>query len=253
MAKRINSAQRLYVILKVAAEQSGQNNIGDVWAHSFNIENKSTIKRNHEVVENLGLLYNQFEVTKDLVEKTDYSSELYQFAFGRIDRILSVDNLSSKWASLKNHLTPDTLLTINWLSEVLPDEKTVLDKEFINEIEKQLSLLKESLAREQVPTSLKAFIERQVEIIEKALRQYGIIGTKSFRDALYKGYSSSHENGDIIAANKESDELSALGKVWKKLKEVPGVVINTNKTLEAGASIVEKGQKLLDFFQNLQP
>lgn len=252
MAKRNNSAQRMYAILKAAAAQPDGTKISDVWAKAFNIEIKTSTKRDLEVVENLGHLHNQFEITQSLIKQTDYSNELYQFSFNHIDRVLSVQNLSSQWSTLKSHLTPDTLLAINWLSEVLPNEDNSIDSNFVKEIEKQLSQLKKLLEADNVPLSLKIFVERQIEIIEKALRQHGIMGTKALRDALYQGYSSSHENENIVTDYEQSKELSALGKVWKQIKSVPGVVVKSNKVLEAGAGVVEKGKKAIEFLENFQ-
>ncbi len=246
----------MLVILKAAAIQPDQTKISDVWANAFKIEIKASTKRDLEVVENLGLLHNQFEDTQRLIAQTDYSEELYQSSFNRIEKVLSVQSLSSHWSGLKNHLAPDTLLAINWLSEVLPNEENSIDSDFVKEIEKQLSQLSKSLEGDDVPLSLKIFVERQIEIIEKALRQHGIMGTKALRDAMYQGYSNSHENENenenIVAEHEQSKQLSALGKVWKQIKNAPGVIVKSNKVLEAGAGVVEKGQKAIEFLENFQ-
>lgn len=252
MAKRKNSAQRLFKILKDASSQNEKSSIADVWAHSFGLEKDKSTKRDLEVVENLNLAHGQFEITKQLVEGTDYSPELYQFAFNRIDRVLSVANLSSQWGSLKSHLAPDTLLAINWLSEVLPDEAVNLNKEFIEEIEKQLKELKKLISSREVPAGLKILVERHIEIIEKALRKNEIVGSRAIRDALYEGFSNSHDNSTVVAEHEGTEELSRLGKIWQTMKKAPGAVINTNRALEAGADLIEKGQKAIDFMDNFQ-
>jgi len=252
MAKRNNSAQRMLVILNAAVAQPDGDTISDVWAKSFNLGIEKTTKRDLEVVESLGILYGQFEITKSLIAQTDYSEELYRKSFNRIDGVLSIQNLSSQWTGLKHNLAPETLLAINWLSEVLPDEENSVDSDFVKGIEEQLLQLKKSLEVDNVPLSLKIFVERQIEIIEKAFRQHGVMGTKALRDALYQGYSNSHENDSIVTEYEQSNELSILGKVWNQIKNIPGVVIKTNKALEAGAGVVGKGQKAIEFLENFQ-
>lgn len=250
MAKRRNSAMRLHQILKAAAAQGKNTKIVDVWAHSFGLTDKPSTKRDLEVVENLGLAHKQFELMQELADQSDYSAELYQMAFNRIDRVLMVGNLLNPWSTLSSHLTADTLLAIEWLSEVLPDEASAIDSEFAKEIENQLSELQKLLEKSKASAGLKGFVERQISIIEKALRQNSIIGTKAIRDALYEGFSSSHENQQTIDENEDTEELGRLGKVWQKMKKAPGAVINTNKALEAGGELLEKGQKAISFFDN---
>lgn len=252
MPKRNNSAQRMHVILKEASAQDDRKSIGEVWAHAFGLSEGTSTQKDLEIVENLALLHNQFETTKTLARQTDYTEDLYISAFNRIDAVLNIKNLSSQWASLKSHLAPDTLLAINWLSEVIPDEINTIDSAFIENIQEQLANLKVLLNDESVPISLKSFIEHQIKIIEKALRQHDIMGTRALRDALYQGYSNSQENHEVISDNEASQELSALSKVWELVKKAPGVVVSTNKTLNSGSEIIEKGQKAVEFFQNFQ-
>jgi len=73
MAKRTNSAQRMFVILKKASAQPDGAKIRDVWANAFNVKIQTSTKRDLEVVENLGLLHSQFQVTQSLIAQTDYS------------------------------------------------------------------------------------------------------------------------------------------------------------------------------------
>jgi hypothetical protein len=252
MTKKNNSANRLHTILKSAVGKNDKNTASEVWAEVFGINISAKNKKDLEVVGNLRLLHTQLEITKELADKSEYSPELYSFAFSRIEKVLSVQNISAAWNHYKGNLTADTLLSISWLSEVLPEDQYQIDTETIESIKKQIDDLRKTLENEGLPTALKTFIESQLEIIEKSLIKQEILGVKAIRDALYNGYSETSDNQNIINENSTSKELSKLGSIWKKMKRIPGVVISTNDAIDAGTNMVDKAVRTIDFIQNFQ-
>jgi hypothetical protein len=250
MTKINNSASRLYKILFKSSNFDDRNKASEVWVDIFGIEEKSKTKKSIEVIDNLGLLHAQFELVKEQAEASGFSKELYKFAFDRIEHVLLAENLTQNWANFKVHLGADTLLAINWLSEVFPKDEFQVDSKVIQEINELLNTLKSKINSENIPDNLKRFIENQIYTIEQALSKQEIIGVRAFRDGLYKGYNQTNDNTDVVEEHSDSEHLKTLGSVWSKIKKVPGVVVSSDKFLNASSGVFNKTIKLIDYISN---
>lgn len=240
-----NSAYRVYQILYAACKQPGHQKIWQVFAEVFGVRHSNGRKLIAEVNRLLDLFFDEFELAKAQMQATDFSRDLYQGAFIAIEQHLSLDFMYNDWQGQKQAIQP-ALHSLKFCSEVLPHEVDFIEVDNLKLIEEAVDELRTRLQDSDLPSDVKAFIQGHIHIIEKALRDYQIIGAKAFKSAMYEGYVHSAENADIITEYEDTKEMGLLGKAWGGVKKAASVTLGNEKVLTAGTKLAELGMKIAE-------
>lgn len=251
MTTKRNAAQRLLTVAKKLGPQIKTTPVMKVWGTVLELEDIPEARREHEIATNLRLLHGQVQAVTNYANQAEIPPELFTRAMKQLDSGFSVINLNGQWETKAGQFDVLMQLTLGWLAHLMPDETNTITDSLRDELEKTLNNLNEILSVNDVPPSLKKFVEEQVEIIKKGLRQSNIIGPKAMADALYEGMTSASENTEVIKEHSESKAVSALLTAWKVVKKTPGMAIKTNNALGAAGGLAGKGLRALQFFQDL--
>jgi hypothetical protein len=198
----------------------------------------------------LGLLYQQVERTREQMESSGFSSDLYEPAFETIYARINPGTLFIQWGDHREHIR-NTLHTLKFCSEALPDEEELIGKDALESIKTGLDDLEISLEVSVLSDDAKSFIRHHIALIRKAIRDYEIVGVEAFRTATYEGYADYVRNLDTVLEIHDKEEFTLLEKTWLRVKKSADLTVKAEKLLTAGTKLYEMGDKAADYIERL--
>lgn len=235
MYKHNNSAARIHALLTKATSHQSDKALYQVLADVFDVHGATEAETGQLVLPRLNWFYVELELLEGQVRSSQLSAHLYDGAFSRVRMVISPINLASSWSSMRGNLTPDVLLAIAFCSELLPDEEAGIPPGELAEISAEVDALSDLVRESSVPDALRQLIEHQLQLIRIALNQYPIQGAKAFREA---GRTAL---GEIVEAKattgalvQDAQELSRLGKLWKRVNTATDVALKIEKVGQLG-------------------
>ena len=163
-----------------------------------------------------------------------YSPSLYENAISAFEEAASPMLLPHTWSNVGQHLTPQNLLSLEFCSEILPDEEAVISSEELTEILALVSEIRDAAQSDSIPVSLRALLLHHVELIKRAVAAYPITGVKALREAAQTGFGELVESKDAVTQHRNTAEVSKLAKVWKKVGEVADDALKVDKLVQVG-------------------
>ena len=144
--------------------------------------------------------------------------------------VMSPLNLSSSWHSMRGNLTPDVLLALGFINELLPDEESLVPVEELTAIASELQDLHAQVLKGELPEPLRKLIVHHLELIAQAMAKYPIFGARALREAGHIAL------GEIVEAQSRgvpsptsAEELSRLGALWKRVNSAADVALKLEK------------------------
>jgi hypothetical protein len=168
---------------------------------------------------------------------TGINPELYEEAFHDARRTVAPTDLTADWKAHQSMLKAETLKTLAFCVELLPNEERLLEEEELVRVWERLEELKKEIDSSELSDEVRAFIREQIAIIEEALDAYEITGARAFRHALVDASLSYSEHETAVVAHEDAPEIERLGGIWgtlAKLNERSEVV---QKLLGSGVRI----------------
>jgi hypothetical protein len=251
MTIRINSAYRVHKVLANAAKKNQNQPTGNVWAQVFNIEEPDETRRNFEISRCLNQLYDEINIFEKLMGETEFSEELYKPYLDRARQAIIPHGISNGWNSYCPNLSPDTILSLKFCEEILPEEELAVDQNDIEEIEELVKDLETTLKDSPLPIHLKRIIEKHIVKIREAMYSYNIIGAKAMTDVVQSAYGEVFQNQNLFESEKSSEPIIKLSKVWQKVKQVAEGAITATDYTSKGIDLVEKGVKAIGFIEKI--
>jgi hypothetical protein len=237
--ERNNSASRATKILRTAASHNVQALTYNVWAGVFNLaeitdDNKSEIIE--EIMINVKLLRKELESVITYMERTDYPENLWKTYISRTKNSLQVDSLASRWEVYVGQLQ-QSFVPLQWCAATMPHEEEIITKGDLAEITKQVEELSLSINASDLPSSVKELIQHYLNIIRKSIRQYEIIGSKSFTEVEETLFVDLHKNGELIKQYKDNESIKSIARIFhtilEKSKKLPDSLLKAKKIAEA--------------------
>lgn len=251
MTIKINSAHRVHKILANAAKRDQNQPTGNVWAQVFNIDEPDETKRNFEISRCLNQLYDEINLFERLMRETEFSEELYIPYLERARQAIIPHGISHGWNSYRPNLSSDTILSLRFCEEILPEEESAVDQKNIEEIEELVKDLELTLTNSTLPMHLKRIIEKHILKIREALYSYNIIGAKAMTEVVQSAYGEVFQNQKLFESKKDTEPISKLSKIWQKVKQVADGAITVNDYASNGIDLVEKGVKAIGFIEKI--
>lgn len=157
-----------------------------------------------------------------------------------------LSNLQAPWSSHKTELTPDLNKCLEFWDELLVYDEYELDPVELGELE---TLLKEveAIVEGSSDPVLKQALLQALSYMRRAIKDYALGGEEAFNGAARDAYSVLLKNGDLIRANAETKEVSALAKAWDKFQLVCAPVIFADAFLTAFGRVRTLAAPLLKF------
>ena len=157
----------------------------------------------------------------------------------------------SKWQSMKQQITPEVPIALGFCSEILPNEESLINEDDLGELKKMAADLRKSLSESTLPEYTQSIIEKHIVKIEEALAKYRAVGAKAFEEVMQSAYGEVIANEQAFKEAKGSPELGKLSSMWQKTKSILDGVVDANRRIGAIGGMAEKGQKVLEFLNNL--
>lgn len=235
MPKHNNSASRLVTLLRSIPGHADNTQTLAVWADLFSISEPNTNKKSVLVAERLQAMYRELEFVQVQMQKAGFSEHLYSSAVSKVEHTISAMLLPNPWNQARQYLTTETLVALEFCSEILPDEESQIAPEELEEIKALVDELAGLLAQSQLPHRLKKLIEHHINLIRHALAEYPISGAKVLREASQAALGELLEAKEDVKANHNAPEVNKLGKVWKRLNEVTNAALKVDQLAQLGA------------------
>jgi len=251
MNDHINSAFRVLDILERAKKKGEKEKVHEVWAAIFEIEEADQNKKNFEVSRCLNQLHEEVETIRRQMSSTDFQSKLYEPWLNRINGILAVHALMNEWQGMKNTISGEVLLCLGFCKQILPDEESLIDEADVKELDEILASLEATLSDSTLPEFTQNLIRTHVESIRRALHSYNIVGAKALQAAMKSAVGEVVANDVVFTDARESEEVTKVGELLRKLHCVTEKIVKSEKVVSAGVNLGQHGAKALEIIEKL--
>lgn len=236
----MNSAQRLYEILHDASREPDKTKTQDVWVKVLKLPEENTgHKRAAAVSTKLSALHQEVESLHAAMQETCVPQDVFEPPLRKVEAGISTTNLGAPWQNVKNNLSPEVLLSLRYNAEILGMQEQPIDDEEVEDLLAEVDALQEKLSDASLSPDVRALVERQVEAIRNALGDYRIRGASAIKDAVHKAAGEVIEHKESIAENRESEAVSQLGQIWRRLTQLADSLTKADRMLESGKRMWE--------------
>lgn len=218
MAKEVNRMHRIHRIFKKAYDDNGKKACIDAWGDILNISQIEQKNRRFEVIGLLRKLHEEIQIARSIMEATNYSKELYENAFQRIEIVISIEQLMNNWGAFRSHVSSEVISHLQWCAETLPCDERLIEEKDLSALRKEIEELKKSVLDDDLPVEVKNFVLHQIAIIEKAILEYPIVGIKAFAVAEEQAVMDYILNQNIIKTESKRIVFEKLGNAWQKVR-----------------------------------
>lgn len=246
MPEKRNSASRLAAALNEALKQPDNIITADVWLRAF--KRKATPNEHSKyffVTNRLQLLFSELSFIRDHLQANGFTLTTYEPAFQKIEHAISPSVLNVGWSAIKQNLTPEVTLALNFCKDMMPDEESEIPEEEIQSLVEELESLDSLIENAEIPQHLKIVISRYVASIWDALDEYKISGAKALKSANSRAVGELIEVQEEIRQSTETPVVKKFGQLFKKVNDVADAAIKVDSLLQLGHRVVDALQKLL--------
>lgn len=241
MPNNINSASRIYSLLERLLNEPDASQVLEVWAALFGVNELNITRKAALVSERLLWMQRELDLVAAHMRESGYSEKLYAKAITNIELSMSTMMLSASGNEVKRYLPPDTLLALAYCSEILPDEESQILAEELDQIQGLIDELRLLISESELPPRLIALIWHHIELIQRALAEYPIMGAKALREAARTGLGELIEIEETARTSRDTPEINKLGAVWKKVNQAADTALKVEKL----AKLAEKAWSTL--------
>ena len=234
MAKNLNSATRLLRILEQAGSHTDNIQTVDAWAKIFGVAVEHPIRRAVAVGELVRAMRHELEIAAVGLATANFSKSLYESAFSRIENAISPMQLPNTWNQVKQYVTPEVLTALAFCTEILPDEEAQISADELESIRQKVQELRTAATEPDTPPRLRLLIQHHVELIERALAEYVVVGAKALREAGRTALGEMIEAKDEVAPAKDSPAVSTLESTWKTVNTAADLALKGEKLAQLG-------------------
>ena len=245
MPNHINSASRLYGLFSSLSGHADQTQVLESWTQIFSISASTPKRQAVEVARRLDAISRELGLVRVDMNKAAFSALLYESAIASLEEATSPLLLPATWNNVRQYLTPQNLLAIQFCSEILPDEESQVSEEDLTKIRTLVADLRNAGNSEGIPASLRSLLLHHVDLIERAIDEYPISGVKALREAAQAGLGELIEAKETVAEHRKSDEVAKLATVWKKMVDVADAAIKADKVAQIGRKAWELIESVL--------
>lgn len=228
-----------------------------VWAKVFEVsEEESNLE--DAVVTCLQATRSEMELLRSRLSSMDVAEDLMRPGMARLRNYTSAANINVNWGGFRDEaIRPENRLFFMWADWALRDEsEDDLSAEDLASLKDEIDSLELALRASDMSPYLRAFVQRQVDVIRMALRVYRVQGVKPIEDALKQVAGAYTVDRARVEAEHAKASNSAKGIVEravtliKKTSEVADSVSKIEKAVDGGVTLAERlGPILLEWFK----
>jgi hypothetical protein len=214
---RQNAASRVLSVAVKVPQQANNTVVLDGWAAVFGVQDQEPTVRGQEVARMLGMLYHQVGIVRADLESRDFDRDAYVPVLDRVTNSLAMTSLGNQWNWVAQFYTPDVIAALRVFPGILPDE-AVVEVDEIAQVQTYLGDLRQRVANGELPAEIKYFLIRQIELIDRALRDYAIRGVAAFQEASEQAGFEWLREGQVVAPYKDHAVVQEVGTLWPRVQ-----------------------------------
>lgn len=223
---RHNAAARLYSWLsKAQAASADSAEAADVWAKVFGISGSLPPDVDTQVLARLSVLRKQRQDVATALTFRKVEKERWEPALARAAHALSPRLLGSKWGSVVQHLTPDTMAVLGLIPEFLEEDKVHLDEDQLDELEIHILDIQGRIESSGLPLEVQMFLLSQIRIALDALHDFRFRGPESFAEASDRAAQEWLVNHEVIRTYRDEPIVKETLDIWPAVKEKARTVV----------------------------
>ncbi|PVE07981.1 hypothetical protein B472_06115 [Limnohabitans sp. Rim28] len=228
-------------ILEKAFTQQEHIQAVEAWANLLGVMDDDPNRRAVRVAELVHAMHRELDLVAAGLAEAHFSKRTYENAFARIEQAISPLMLTASWIQVKQNLTPDVLTALTFCAEILSDEESQISTDELEDIRQKVEELRATVDDAETPLRLRQLIQHHIELIDRALSEYLIVGAKALRDARRAAMGEIFEVKDELAPFKSSSAFSKLSSAWATLSKATDVALKGEKLVQ----LVHKGWEAL--------
>jgi hypothetical protein len=228
-----NPASRLHTLLQELLGGDNQERIIDAWARVLSVPQPHDV----EVPRRLILLNDILGSTEQAIRlDPKLNHQLYLSCFPNIRVVMSPMHLqSTMMTTVYPHLTAEVMARLEFCSEALKGSwsETVISKEELQEISKELNSLIEAVAESDIDAQLKRALLEALEGVRIALSSYRIYGAEGLKKNLQGllGFAFTERSKLQEEAKKNGDIIARFGKLLDQLDTASSTALKVYKVI----------------------
>lgn len=248
----MNPPQRVRAVLDRARREGFAQNTGmvAVWTVALPLIDVPDSDPEDALALGLQALRAELDLTAAGLNALEVPSELFAEKLFALKSSMAPRHLGGNWGGMAGPLVDSEAFTIlGWAAHFMPKEPE-LPEESLTELRKTLQELRSGLKTASLPPAIRAYAERQLSALERALAMYCIRGTSAVTDALETAYGVASRAKPMVAeearANPEAaGVVNRVNVLLGRALEVCGSVDKAYKGGSALISMAEAVQKLI--------
>lgn len=175
----------------------------------------------------------------DELRRLGVPGELYDGRLDALGRAFSVSALAHNYQNVRQEFSTKMTVTLGWAAWTIGDTEAEVTDEERADLSKSLAAVREELVRtEGIPEWLRDFVNRNLDAIERALREYQVSGPQPLSSAVTQVL------GDLVVAGPALERASAKAPLKALLSKVGAV-------LAKAAAYADRYEKLHRGFERL--
>ncbi len=244
---RNNAAYRVYTKLSEAANVDGSLSTLAAWTYTLKVNTMGTLDERYDTIHLMHLLENEVALAETQTQSADVlSDDLYDFAFVKAKHAIDVANLGIQWWTYKQHLTDDALMMLKACSQVIPAQEEWLPSAELEDLAVELKSFRENIMSNSLRADVKAFVWRQIGIMERTILEAEIIGSRAFTRGMAEFAAELQNNRDLVENNRDEPDIRTLAGYWRRFVDVVSQVNTLGDMIEKGKSMLELGGDVVD-------
>lgn len=214
-----NAAGRLGTLLESAEHDRATNEVAvDVWARLFKITGSAPQDRDAEVAHSLGLARRQLLQVRERLTEWHTDPRNYR-ALDAAEQALSMRFLGSPWNVVKPHLDGKAAGILLALAPFLGGDEPRLTDDALQAAHVLVEQLRETVNGSDLTPAVKHLLFRQLDLVDRALRDYEIQGAAAFREASDDAANLWLDQSETIAPVLTHPIVHEISALWAKLQQ----------------------------------
>jgi len=244
MAEKENSAFRLHRAVEKMVNQPHNISTTQVLLNVFGAQDSKDPWAQSEAVLRIGsLLFGELDSLIEQSRKLAFSDESRKDIIAAFSR-LSITGMLQQWQNnvptFRASLTP-----LRIFGEGMPEDGERISNDELTDLQKATAALRQEVSQSELPSIVKAFVFEQLNIIDRAIRDYPIAGVKAFRTAAKDTAFSHLEHIEEVKEFGHSEPMTKLQSILSKVREWARIGGDVSKLLKDSDTIYQHGEKAI--------
>lgn len=211
-----NAAGRLLDLFDRAKRAEGNQAAVEVWATVLGVPGAGTA-RDREVAHLLTLAGDQVVQLRAAAKRAGAQNS-YLHRVDQTEGFLSVLVLGANWdTQVKPQLTDAVSAILETYAGMLPEDDERIPDEALHHAQTTVTTLRDEVGRADLPAAVKAFLLRQIALMERAIREYPLRGAPAFRDASDASAVDWAESAPTVAPYVDAPAVRNVKGLWERV------------------------------------